>query len=418
MHVRARLTTRFTLLLLTACGGEPPTAPITELPRALTSTETQLVEADNRFAFSLFRETLARESANRNVFISPVSVAMALGMAWNGAGGATRDSMTQALQLSGLAPEDVNAAYRSLITLLRGLDPSVTFTIANSVWYRQTMTPAPTFLEAVRTAFDATVQPLDFSSAEAGPTINRWVSDQTRGRIPEIVPNTIPGDVIAYLVNAIYFKGAWTHRFDASRTAPGPFRLRSGGTVSVPFMTHGTEIPVRIAWRDPQVQILDLPYSGGAWSMTIVLPASGVDVDSVVASLTQERWNGWMAALDSADLTVVLPRFTLRYELDSASAVLKALGMRIAFCDEPPYAFDFNPMFPQANACISRVKHKTFVEVNEEGTEAAAATSVEVGVTSAPSAFSVDRPFLLAIRERLSGTILFLGRIMNPVAVD
>jgi len=114
----------------------------------------------------------------------------------------------------------------------------------------------------------------------------------------------------------------------------------------------------------------------------------------------------------------VLPRFTLRYELDSASAVLKALGMRIAFCDEAPYVFDFNPMFPQAGACISRVKHKTFVEVNEEGTEAAAATSVEVGVTSAPSAFSVDRPFLLAIRERLSGSILFIGRIMNPVAVD
>ena len=417
MRVPARLSAVLGLLLVAACSGEPPSAPITELPRALTSRETQLIEADNRFAFSLFRETLAREPAGGNVFISPVSVAMALGMAWNGAGGATRDSMTQALQLSGLTPGDVNAAYQSLIALLRGLDPSVTFTIANSVWYRQTMTPAPAFLEAVRAAFDATVQPLDFSSAQAGPTINRWVSDQTRGRIPEIVPTTIPSDIVAYLIDAIYFKGAWTRRFDPARTAPGPFRLRDGTTVSVPFMTHGRAVPVRYAWS-AQAQVLDLPYAGGAWSMTIVLPSSGVDVDSIAASLSQERWNAWMASLDSAELVVVLPRFTLRYELDSASAVLKALGMRIAFCDEAPYVFDFNPMFPQAGACISRVKHKTFVEVNEEGTEAAAATSVEVGVTSAPSAFSVDRPFLLAIRERLSGSILFIGRIMNPVAVD
>ena len=403
------------LFVLASCSGEPPTAPLTKLPRALTGSESGIIEADNRFAFSLFRETLAQEPADRNVFISPVSFAMALGMAWNGAGGATRDSMSRALELDGLTPEEVNAAYQSLITLLRALDPSVTFTIANSVWYRQTMTPAPTFLDAVRTAFDATVRPLDFASPDASAAINQWVSDQTRGRITEIVPSAIPGDVIAYLINAIYFKGAWTHRFDPAQTSTGAFRLRDGSTVSVPFM-HGSEIPVRVAWSDPQVLVLDLPYSRGAWSMAIVLPAVGVSIDSVVASLTQQRWNGWMAALDSTALPVTLPRFTMRYELDSANAVLKALGMRIAFCDEPPYVYDFNPMFPQAGACISRVKHKTFLEVNEEGTEAAAATSVGVGVTSVPQSFVVDRPFLLAIRERLSGTILFLGRIMNPVA--
>jgi serpin B len=413
--MRARTLLSGIALSLAACSGEPPSAPITELPRPLSQSEARLIAADNRFAFKLFRETLARERADRNVFLSPVSVAMALGMAWNGAGGATRDSMSQALELAGLTSEEVNGAYRSLIDLLRGLDRGVTFTIANSVWYRQTLTPAPTFVAAMQSAFDAQVRALDFTSPDAGPTINAWASEQTRGRIPEIVPRVLPADIVAYLVNAIYFKGAWTQRFDPALTATGPFQLRGGGTSQVSYMSAGTEVPLRFA-ADAQIAILDLPYAGGAWSMTIVLPASGVSLDSVAAGLTQARWDAWIAALDSTARPVVLPRFTLHYDLDSANAVLKALGVRIAYCDEPPFAFDFTPMFPQAQACISDVKHKTFVEVNEEGTEAAAVTSVGVGVTSMPVELRVDRPFLVAIRERFSGTILFLGRIMNPAA--
>lgn len=413
MSIRVHAGLAIGLVALVACGGEPPTAPITALPRSLSSSESHLIHAGNAFTFALFRQTLDAEPADSNVFVSPLSVAMALAMTYNGASGATATSFEQTLQMAGLSRTEINGAYRSLIDLLRGLDPSVTFTIANSIWYRQDYTFLPAFLETNRTYFDAEVTGLDFGSPSAPTAINAWVSDRTAGRIPTIVPQTIPDDIIMYLINAIYFKGNWTHRFDAALTQVQPFHLEGGGTVSVPLMTHGTEVPVRLAW-DTLAAVLDLPYGGGAYAMTVVLPLGGATMASLAAALTEEQWNAWIAALDSTEMRVFLPKFTLRYELEEAVPVLKALGLAPAFCDALP-APDFSLMDPSGRACISEVKHKTFVLVDEAGTEAAAVTSVGVGVTSAPVEFRVDRPFVFAIRERLSGTILFMGRVMNPL---
>jgi len=297
-----------------------------------------------------------------------------------------------------------------LIALLRGLDPRVAFTLANSVWYRQQFNPLPAFLYATRTYFDATVQSIDFASPTAAPTIKRWVSDQTRGKIPTIVPDPLPDDAVAYLINAIYFKGDWTMPFDPARTAPGPFTLTTGATTSVPRMTHGRAVTIGYL-REGDVTVLDLPYSGGAFTMTIALPRDPAGINSLVLGLTEERWSGWTAALDSASFEVYLPKFTLTYDL-SMNNVLAALGMPSAFCG--PWQTDFTRLDASGRVCITNVKHKAFVDVNEEGTEAAAATSVEVGITSLPPSIVVDHPFVFAIRERLSGTILFLGRVMNP----
>jgi serpin B len=402
------------LLSLAACTAGEPTAPITRLPRDLSPSESRLIASGNSFSFALLRETLAREPADSNVFISPLSVAMALGMTYNGADGATATAFEQALQLSGLSREQINASFQSLIALLRGLDPTVTFRIANSIWNRQDFVFDPAFFEVSRTYYDAAVQELDFASPSAAPTINAWVNEATAGRIPRIVPDNIPDDIIMYLINAIYFKGDWTHRFDAARTSAQPFQLEGGGTVQVPLMTHGAEVPVRMA-ADDLVEVLDLPYGGGAYRMTVVLPVAGRSLHEVTAQLDQGRWEAWIAALDSTEMTVFLPKFTLRYDLDAADAALKALGLAPAYCDASP-APDFTRMDPSGRACVSEVKHRTFVLVDEEGTEAAAVTSVGVGVTSLPPQFRVDRPFLFAIRERLSGTVLFIGRVMNPVA--
>ena len=398
------------VVLVSACGG-PGTEPITELPRTLTGAETDLIAADNRFAFALLG-VIAPTTTDQNVFLSPLSVGMALGMAYNGAAGATREAMASTLGLAGLTLEDVNASYRGVIDLLRGLDPTVTFGIANSIWYRQDIALAPAFLERTATYFDATVQGLDFASPSAATTINDWVRTQTGGRIPEIVTPPIAASTIAYLVNAIYFKGAWTTRFDRDRTASGPFYLIDGSTRTVPLM-HSTEpIPVWFAWQEGLV-IGELPYGGGAYRMTLVIPQAPGSIDSVVSELTQRRWDGWIAALDSTELDVTLPRFTMTFDRE-LSGDLAALGMGVAFCDDPAASFDFTAMYPPGGACISAVKHRSFVEVNEEGTEAAAATSVEIGDTSAPPMFVVDRPFLFAIREALSGTILFLGKVIDP----
>jgi serpin B len=401
-----------TAALLAGCGGDA-IGPITELPRALTAAESDLIAADNRFAFKLL-EAVAAGETGPNLFISPLSVGMALGMTYNGAAGETEVAMRQALELGGLTLEAINASYRGVIDLLRGLDPSVEFTIANSLWHRAGVTPAPDFLERVSRHFDANITGLDFASPTAAPTINAWVDDRTGGRIREIVEAPIDAATIAFLINAIYFKGSWTHRFDPDRTAPWPFQLANGSERDVPLMRSDGEIPVRYA-RVNDVDVLDLPYGGGAFRMTIVLPETPETLADLVARTTAAAWTGWTDALDSADLVVALPKFSLSYE-QSLNDELEALGMAIAFsCDDPPVA-DFSAMVPGGGVCLTEVKHKTFVDVNEVGTEAAAATSVGAGVVSAPPSVEVDRPFVFAIREALSGTILFLGVIGDPGA--
>jgi len=385
--------------------------PITALPRQLTGAESQLAAADNRFAFKLLGEIAARTGPDTNVFISPLSAAMALGMAYNGAAGVTQAEMQRTLELDGMTLDDVNQSYRGLIALLRGLDQQVAFTVANSVWYdpNPAYAPTPDFVATTRTYFDARIESLDFKSPTAAPTINAWVSDQTRGKIPSIVPDPVPQDVVAYLINAIYFKGSWTTQFDKTRTEPQTFKLVDGTSTTVPMMTHGRTIRVGYVW-DNGVIVFDLPYGGQAFSMTIALPRDAGGLDSLVQGLTNERWSGWIAGLDSGTFDVFVPRFTVTYGL-AMNDVLKALGMPSAFCDSAHP--DFTRMNPNG-LCITEVRHKATVDVNEEGTEAAAATSVGIAPTSMPPSIIVDRPFLFVLRERLSGTILFMGRVMNP----
>jgi serpin B len=397
--------------LVAGCGGDL-LDPITALPRQLSVAEQQLIQADNAFAFSLFREINRQEEAGQNVFVSPLSVAMALGMTYNGADGTTRVAMAEALELQGMSINDVNQAYRDLIDLLTGLDGRVEFRIANSIWHRPAFTPSQTFLDLNQQFFDATVQALDFAGPGAAATINGWVDQNTNGKIPKIVPDPLPDQIVMYLINAIYFKGDWTYRFDKDLTRNAPFELAEGGDVSVPMMSREEKHAVR-TFGDADVTVVELPYSRRAYAMTVVLPRTATGAASLATELTQERWNGWIVGLDSTSIFVNLPKFTIEYAV-RLNDVLKALGMAEAF---DPCKADFGNMFPSANPgdfYIDDVRHKTFVEVNEEGTVAAAATSVGIGPTSAPARIEVDRPFLFAIRERLTGSILFMGKIMDP----
>ena len=397
--------------ILAAGCGDAVGPQITQLPRELSVAESKLIAADNAFAFKVFREVAAQAPDDANVFISPLSIGMALGMAYNGAAGTTRDAMHRALELQGMNLTEVNEAYQSLIALLRDLDPTVDFLLANSVWYRQEITVTAAFLENMQRYFGAEIRSLDFSAADAAGIINGWVRDNTRGRITEIVTAPIDPYTVMFLINAVYFKGSWTYRFDRNRTHDAAFTRIDGSRATVPLMTHGEEIPVRVHWGSG-VSVVDLPYGGGAYAMTIVLPESPAAVVPLARTLTQTEWDAWIAAMDSTSLWVSLPKWTLERDY-TLNDVLKALGMAVAF---EPLEADFSNMIPDYEAFISRVKHKTFIQVDEEGTEAAAVTSVEVGVTSAPPSITVDRPFLFAIRERLSGTILFIGKMADPGA--
>lgn len=395
-------------LLLLACG-EGSFAPITELPRALTVAETGLVDADNRFATKLFREVASAEPG-ANIFISPLSVGMALGMTYNGAAGATREAMAAAMALEGLSIDEVNAGYRDLIDLLVDLDPRVTMTIANSIWHRAGLPVRPAFIDATRTFFDAQVEALDFADPSASNVINDWVKEHTNDKIAKIVPDDIPPEIIMYLINAIYFKGSWTSEFDPARTAAGSFTLDDGVQVQTDLM-HTAEAIGLHSGRVGDVALLELPYGGGAYAMTIALPDAGTPLRDVLAGLDDATWNAWTSALDSAVLDVIMPTFTFEYET-SLNDALEALGMGVAFTD----AADFSNLIEGAQGVyIDEVRHKTFVEVNEEGTEAAAVTSVGVGATSVgPPTFTVDRPFIFVIRERYSGAIIFVGALYDP----
>jgi serpin B len=409
MHKPLSFTPLVVGFLLANCGdatGPEPGDPILGLPRDLSVAETKLIEADNRFALKLFRE-INRQEGGSNVFVSPLSVAMALGMTYNGASGATQEAMRQTLELTDMSLEEVNQSYRDLIDLLVDLDPVVELLIANSIWYREDLTFEQAFLNAMQEFFDARVSALDFGATGASQTINGWVRDNTNGLIEEIVPAAIPANIVMYLINAIYFKGDWASQFDKDLTAAGPFTLESGAQTTADMMWHAEAAPVGYLRQDG-VAIVDLPYGGRAFSMTILLPEAHDGIDRLLESMTVENWASWMAAVDSTELVVSIPKFTLEYEL-TMNDVLGALGMEVAFT---PLA-DFTKLFAPGGIWIDEVKHKAVVRVDEAGTTAAAVTSVSM-TDSAPMPLVVDRPFVFAIREKYSGTVLFMGKVMDP----
>lgn len=389
-------------------GGSVPR--ITSLPRALSSGEQAVIGASNAFGFGLLRE-LDRTRADSNIFMSPLSASMALGMTMNGAAGQTFDEMRSSLAFGAQPASEINASYRSLIDMLRALDKTVDFRIASSIWYRNGFPFEQSFLDESRQYFDAKVAGLDFSAPGTPTTINEWVKQSTSGKIDKIVDDPIASDVVMYLINAIYFNGAWTTKFDKAQTRTEQFNTVSGTTAPIAMMRRTDTI--RVA-ETADGQVVDLPYGGGAYSMTILLPKQGKAIRDVVASLTAESWQTAVAGATARQIELQMPKFTMRWEA-LLNNQLQALGMRHAFQGD---VADFTRMSHAMGKqlYISNVKQKSFVDVHEEGTEAAAVTSVEIRVVCAcgPTVIRIDRPFVFAIRERHSGTILFLGKIVRP----
>jgi serpin B len=375
----------------------------------LTATEIALVGAGNSFAFDLLREVSAGEDPDRNLFLSPLSASIALGMTLNGARGETFDAMRTTLGFGGVEQGEINRSYRTLLGLLLDLDPAVSVGIANSVWYHEELSPTEDFRAALKDGFESKFAALDFGDERSVSIINDWVRAATKGRIPKILDQVSPLELM-YLINAIHFKAPWTQRFEKKHTAPGTFFLADGSSRTVPLMSMQE---AEIRWVDtPELTIADIPYARDAFSMTILLPRRGRSVNDLIAGLDAERWGEWMARLGAKRQGhLSLPKFEIEYETSLKDA-LSAMGMGIAF----GAGADFGKIFENVAVSISRVVQKTFVQVDEEGTEAAAATMVGIRTISLPPGVYVDRPFVFAIRERHSGTILFIGRVMDPAA--
>lgn len=390
-------------------GPEPPggsVEPITELPRALTGSETAVLDRSNAFGFELARQ-LAESDDRPNVVLSPLSASMALGMTLNGAAGSTFDDMRSALAFEGLSQEEINEAFLGLLELLTSLDQTVDLSIANAVWSNRQVEFHESFFEVVRAAFAATVESRDFADPATLAEINDWAAEQTHGKIDRILDSLDP-DLVMLLLNAIWFDGQWTTRFDPADTRRAPFLRPDGSTVNVDMMNLDTgEFPLAFGsdWS-----AAELPYGGGAWSMVVVVPSGQGSARDFFGQLDGEAWSDIVGRLTPIEVDQLsMPRFTLEYDAFLNEA-LDAMGMGIAFSP----AADFTRMSPMGDRlCIDFVRQKTFVEVDEAGTRAAAVTAVGVGLESFIG-LVVDRPFVFALRERLSGTILFVGLVEDP----
>jgi serine protease inhibitor len=374
--------------------------------------DARLVSANTSFGFKLYRE-VANKSAGNNVFISPASVALCLSMTYNGAVGETKEAMERALEIQGLTHAELNRAYAALRSELENPDPRVQLQIANSLWARKGVSFNPAFIARNKEFYGAEVTALDFADPGAPAIITAWVKDKTKDKIEKIV-DSIDAQSVLFLINAIYFKGAWSTEFDKAKTKDDVFTIGSGSQKRLPMMTQSGKYDY---YEAKNFQAVSLPYGSGRVSMYVFLPAAGTSISQFLPSLTAANWDVWMKSFSKTQGAIVLPRFKVEYEITLNDA-LKALGMGVAF---DPDRANFAGMFHTTqNAFISKVKHKTFAEVNEEGTEAAAVTSAEISVTSIAvprKSFRmvVDRPFFFAIRDNKTGSVLFLGSIVDPM---
>lgn len=377
--------------------------------------DDNVVTANTQFGFNLFDE-IRKTEQDKNIFISPFSVSVALAMTLNGAAEETEQAMTNTLQLQGLDSEAINGGYAGLRQTLLTSDPKVTLTIANSLWARQGVPFKPDFLQRNAQFFGAEISTLDFDDSSASEIINTWVDTNTQGKIKKIVGDIIKPNKVLFLINAIYFKGTWQREFNPSRTQNDSFYLANGDVKQVPMMRQRHRHPY---YRGENFQAISLTYGDGQMRMYIFLPDHESDLNTFLENLNAERWENWMSQFHELDVSLVMPKFRLEYS-KNLNGTLQALGMDVAFS---PRLANFSRMaplelLPWDNLYIDEVNHKTFVEVNEEGTEAAAVTGVGItGITSvqpSPIRFTVDRPFFLAIRDNQTKTVLFMGVVVDP----
>ncbi|MBP7496080.1 MAG: serpin family protein [Bacteroidales bacterium] len=372
-----------------------------------TAKEKKLAESDNHFGIEFFKELNSKEEAGKNIMVSPLSVALVLAMIYNGADTDTKTAMEKALLLEGMTREEINNSYKGLISKLQSLDPKVLFGIANSIWYRDDFPVLQEFINTNKTYYNAEVTALDFNNPSSVNIINNWVASKTNNKINKII-DEITAENIMFLINAIYFKGIWKYQFEKKNTKPYPFHLADKTVKNVDMMEQKADFMV---YNDKIFRAVELPYGKGQYSMLVLVPTEDYTVEDIISQLTNENWTKWCNNLTPIEkMIVVLPKFKFKYE-KKLNEVLIKMGMGIAFDNNA----DFSKINPDADLFISKVLHKTYIDVDEEGTEAAAVTVIVVNTTSTlDNYFIADRPFLFVIKEKNTNAMLFMGKVMEP----
>jgi len=399
-------------MVLAFAGCSKNVSPVPEPEDIVMTTKSlQLVKADNAFTFNLLNAVPVVQG--KNVMVSPLSISLALSMTLNGADGSTKTDMINALGLNDLSVDEINQVYLDLIIALKKADPNVVMNVANSIWIRKDFSVLEPFVATNQKYYDARVDRLDFNAAALN-TINSWVNEKTNTKIPKIL-NDISAEEIMFLINAIYFNGKWQIQFEKSQTQNGSFTLATGGLVTVPLM----KVKEKFGYSEQAgFEALKMPYGRGKFGMVILLPDIGKTPDQIMQQMSPSAWETLKISLNSpVKVDVWMPRFKFNWESD-LKEILSSLGMAVAFSKEEA---NFTKINSNGHLFITKVKHKTFIDVNEEGTEAAAATSVGIGFTSAGPGgpeFHAIRPFLFFITEEDTGAILFAGKVENPLSAN
>lgn len=398
----------FVLTSVSSCEKNDPVPDENKIIN-LDEKSAQLVEADNAFGIELF-QTIRAESDEENLMISPLSVSVALAMAYNGADSGTKSEMEKVLKLNGLTKEQINASYQMLINALQKLDDEVVFEIANAIFYADGFSVKPGFLSINQDVYDAEVSKLNFSSPAAVETINGWVAEKTNDKIQKIIDQLNPLDRMV-LLNAIYFYGTWTNEFDKDGTHNLSFRKTDGTTLEVPMMNKLEKLLYK---ENTLFKAIKMPYGNGQYNMVVLLPVNDNNSQDIIDVLTAANWNSWMSTFEMTDrVKITMPRFKYAFET-SLKKVLTSMGMEKAFV---PDEADFSGISDE-DLYISDAIHKSYIDVNETGTEAAAVTGLVFATTSMdpdpPVSFYVDRPFVYAITEKDTGAILFIGEVNHP----
>jgi serine protease inhibitor len=366
----------------------------------------KIATANTRFGFRLLAQLVAQEP-DKNVLVSPSSLAIALAMLLNGAAGSTKQAMAEALTLTDMSLQDVNGANAALRRALTQPDHQLQLFSADSLWAKQGIAFNPEFIHCNQDYYEAEVANLKFTDPGSLATINGWVNQKTNGKINDLVKPLDLIDTILILINALYFKGLWRDPFDPEETMDGWFNLPDGGRKLLPLMRRTG----RYNYYESQTfQAAGLPYGSGRLSMDIFLPEREA-MPAFQLALTGGLWKQWLAQFRPMEGTITMPRFKVEYEAELSPA-LKALGMGEAF----ELSANFKGICPDPLR-ISKVRHKTLIEVNEAGTEAAAASAVIVARYSIEKRFNlvVDRPFFLAIYDHATEAVLFAGYVVDPM---
>ncbi len=367
---------------------------------------TKVVEGNSQFAFDVFKQ-LNQEDRDKNIFISPLSISAALTMTYQGAETTTKEAMAKTLGYGGIDDEVLNGSYHNLLQYFEQLDKKVELNIGNSLWIREGEEIKEDFLSTNKEIFDASVSFLDFAKEDAADKINQWISEATNKKIKKMVDSPIPSDIVMYLINAIYFKGDWAKQFEKKNTFPTQFHAGNGSTNEVMMMSRKGKIEYG---QGDDFKAVRLPYGSGNVAMYCVLPKEDMTINDFIADFDEKRWNTIQDSISEEDDALLqLPRFKLEYGIKNLNESLSALGMGEAFTS----AADFSGI--REGVFISRVLHKAVIEVNEEGSEAAAATVVEMQKAAAlePLTFIADRPFMFVITDDETDTILFMGKLIK-----